>query len=214
MSTKHLMATVFQLLEVRYSHPRRYPHFKVYTVQLSLFRSLSTAEDYLGTYVQNPVNREDVYAFYIREVPLDVPAPGYECVSERVYGQDGKMIDYRDFSSVGECCGVFLGRTPERMRFKVGDIVEILGMDEVRLAFVAGLPLSKDDVQNSLAKQGNGRIIPWDETDDTYTVYPYPFDSFHQHTDALRVFSPHFRIPESLRLKIVNAIESWKDGTL
>ena len=157
---------VFQILEVRYEHPRRYPAFKVYWIQLHLASSLSLAEEFLNVYVQDPGNREDVYAFYIREIPVDVPAPGHECISERVYDPDGSLIDFRDFSSVSEAPGVFEGRGADRIRFKPGDIVEVLGMDEVELAYVAGVPESPEEA----AKINSKALIALDVTDDSYMV--------------------------------------------
>ena len=196
--------TVFQVLEVLYKHPRRYPRFEVYTIQMTLCSSLERAEDYLRAHVLEPVNREDVYAFYIREVPVDVPAPGYECVSERVYGSDGGLIDFRDFSSVSESPGVFEGRPVERQRFRPGDVVEVLGMDEVELAYVAAVPTDPEEAAriNARFKAKFNATIPLDVTDDTYMVFLGPTFSFHRHIDALRVFAPHFKVPGPLLRRI------------
>lgn len=64
--------SVFQVLVVYYRHPRRYPVFKVYWIQLHMASSFTLAEDFLKTYAQDPQNRENVYAFYIREVPMSL----------------------------------------------------------------------------------------------------------------------------------------------
>ena len=197
--------TVFQVLVVYYRHPRRYPVFKVYWIQLHIASSLPLAEAYLRTYAQDPHNREDVFAFYIREVPVDVPAPGVHCLSERVYGSDGQLIDFRDFSSVDEAPGIFEGRTPERIRFKPGDIVEVLGMDEVELAYVAALPESLKDA----LRINTDAIIKLDVTDDSYMVFLGPTFSFHQHIDALRVFAPHFKVPGPMLRRIEKSKECW-----
>lgn len=197
--------SVFQVLAVYYKHPRRYPVFKVYWIQLHMASSLSLAEEFLKTYAQDPRNREDVYAFYIREVPVDVPAPGTQCLSERVYGPDGQLIDFRDFSSVDDAPGVFEGRSPEMIRFKQGDIVEVLGMDEVELAFVANGPVSREEASRINSKA----IVTLDVTDDSYMVFLGPTFSFHQHIDALSVFSPHFKIPGSMLRRIEKSKGCW-----
>lgn len=163
------------------------------------------AEDYLKTYAQDPQNRENVYAFYIREVPVDLPAPGVQCLSERVYGPDGQLIDFRDFSSVDEEPGVFEGRTPERIRFKQGDIVEVLGMDEVELAYVANGPVSREEA----ARINSEAIITLDVTDDSYMVFLGPTFSFHQHIDALHVFSPRLKVPGPMLRRIERSKECW-----
>ena len=207
MHTTPISKSVFQILEVRYTHsrPRRYPVFKVYWIQLHLASSFILAEEFLNTYVQDPRNREDVYAFFIREVPVDVPAPGVHCLSERVYGPEGQLIDFRDFSSVDDAPGVFEGRTPERIRFKQGDIVEVLGMDEVELAYVANGPVSREEA----SRINSGAIITLDVTDDSYMVFLGPTFSFHQHIDALRVFAPHFKVPGPMLRRIEKSKECW-----
>ena len=197
--------SVFQILVVYYKHPRRYPVFKVYWIQLHLASSFTLAEDYLKTYAQDPQNRENVYAFYIREVPVDLPAPGVQCLSERVYGPDGQLIDFRDFSSVDEEPGVFEGRTPERIRFKQGDIVEVLGMDEVELAYVANGPVSREEA----ARINSEAIITLDVTDDSYMVFLGPTFSFHQHIDTLHVFSPRLKVPGPMLRRIERSKECW-----
>lgn len=204
-SPSPLFQSVFQILEVKYKHPRRYPVFKVYWIQLHIASSLTLAEEFLYTYAQNPRNREDVYAFYIREVPVDVPAPGHECISERVYGPDGVLIDFRDFSSVSEAPGVFEGRAPERIRFKQGDVVEVLWEDVVELAYVAAFPDSREEASR-INSEG---IIKLDETDDTYMVFLGPTFSFHQHIDAIRVFAPHFKVPGPMLRRIEKSKECW-----
>lgn len=205
MQITPISKSVFQVLVVYYRRPRRYPVFKVYWIQLHIASSFTLAEEFLNTYAQDPRNREDVYAFFIREVPVDVPAPGVQCLSERVYGPDGQLIDFRDFSSVDEAPGVFEGRTPERIRFKQGDIVEVLGMDEVELAYVANGPVSREEA----ARINSGAIITLDVTDDSYMVFLGPTFSFHQHIDALSVFSPHFKIPGPMLRKIEKSKECW-----
>ncbi|MBP5740763.1 MAG: hypothetical protein J6W59_03310 [Bacteroidales bacterium] len=198
--------TVFQLLKVDYQHPRRYPRFSVYCpTPLFIASSLDLAEAYLRNYVSDFRNQVDVYAFYLRELPVDVPAAGYECISERVYSPDGLLIDRRMFSSVREIPGVFEGRDPEEIRFKPGDIVEVLDSDEVHLAFVAGVPTSREE-----AKRINGDgIIQLDVTDDTYMVFDGPGYCFHQHIDALRVFAPRFKIPGPIRRSIEKSSQTW-----
>lgn len=205
MHMTHISQSVFQVLVVYYRHPRRYPVFKVYWLQLHVASSLSLAEEFLRTYARDPRNREDVYAFYIREVPVDVPAPGVHCLSERVYGPDGQLIDFRDFSSVDEAPGVFEGRSPERIRFKQGDIVEVLGGDEVELAYVAGGPVSCEEA----TRINSGAIITLDVTDDSYMVFLGPTFSFHQHIDALHVFPAHLKVPGPMLRRIEKSKECW-----
>ena len=192
--------TIFQLLQVTYRHPRRYPRFGVWWTQLFIASSLEAAEDYMRRYV----SLEDVYVFYIRELPVDVPSPGHECISERVYGPTGEPIDCRRFSTV-QSSGMFEGRSPEEIRFKPGDIVEILDLDEVHLAFVAGVPSSLEEAK----RINNDGVIQLDEFDDTYMVFEGPGYCYHRHIDALRVFAPRFKIPGPIRRSIEKSCQTW-----
>ena len=191
---------VFQLLKVSYRHPRRYPRFGVWWTQLFIGTSLETVEDYLRRYVSS----EDVYVFYIRELPVDIPSPGHECISERVYGPTGELIDCRLFSTV-QSPGKFEGRSPKEIRFAPGDIVEVLDLDEVYLAFVAAVPTSVEEARRI---NGDG-IIQLDETDDTYMVFDGPGFCYHLHIDALRVFAPRFKIPNPIRRSIEKSSQTW-----
>lgn len=110
------MLSVFQVLKVVYLHPRRYPRFEVMTFSLLLASSLDKAEEFLRKYVAAAPNVEDVYVFLIREMPVDIPTLGEECLSERAYDPAGHLI--------------------ERPVFLQGDIVDFLDDREVRLSFV------------------------------------------------------------------------------
>ena len=108
--------SVFHVLKVIYLHPRRYPRIKVMPLSLLLASSLEKAEDFLRKYVTAAPNVEDVYVFLIREMPVDIPSFGEECLSERAYDPAGHLI--------------------ERPVFQQGDIVDVLEDREVRLSFV------------------------------------------------------------------------------
>ena len=197
--------TVFQLIRVSYLHPRRYPRFKVYQMPLITASSLGAAEDYLHKYACVPGHREDVYAFYIREIPVDMIAPGPECLSERVYGPDGALVDKRVFSSVRVQAGAFEGRTAEEIRFRPGDIVEVIWDHAVQLAFVAAVPPCREEAERINA-EGPFEL---EVSDDSYMVFLGEKYCYHEHVDALRVFSPHFRISEATRQRIEKARRCW-----
>ena len=197
--------TVFELIQVSYLHPRRYPSFRVYQTPLYIASSMEGAENYLHGYASIPGHREDVYAFYIREIPVDVPAFGFECLSERVYDPDGTLIDKRDFSSVRALAGTFEGRPSEEIRFRPGDIVEVIWDHKVQLAFVAAVPPCQEEAERINA-EGPFEL---DASDDSYMVFLGEKYCYHEHVDALRVFSPHFKIPDATRQKIEKACRCW-----
>ena len=92
----------------------------------------------------------------------------------------------------------FRGRSAEQIRFQKGDIVEIYRGDEVRLAIVVGTPLTTEWIweRNQAAKDKQGLDeLPYDETDDSYTVIDGPGYEYHDHVPSLYVFAPHYHVP-------------------
>ena len=82
---------IYQLLQVCYMHGRRYPHFEVYTEQVIIATSLEKAEEGMRKHIEKGRRLDNIYAFYIREIPVDRPAVGIECLSERVSWRRRKM---------------------------------------------------------------------------------------------------------------------------
>jgi hypothetical protein len=83
--------------------------------------------------------------------------------------------------------------------------VEVLGMDEVELAYVANGPVGREEA----ARINSEAIITLDVTDDSYMVFLGPTFSFHRHIDALSVFSPHFKVPGPMLRRIEKSKECW-----
>ena len=106
-----------------------------------------------------------------------------ECLSERVYDGEGKLIDQSYCCSrfsiyyPGVCDSpaydrhpdeTFRGRNAEQIRFQKGDIVEVYRGNEVKLAIVVGTPLTTEWIweRNQAAKDKRGLDeLPYDETD-------------------------------------------------
>lgn len=201
------MKTIFQVIEVTIRHPRRYPRFDVRQTQLRMSSSYEKAEEFLRDY---SVTAEDIYAFYVRELPVDVTAAGPCCLSERVYDSRGRAINRREFSSVWDMPGYFEG-VSQAMRISIGDFVEVLDHDEVHLGLVASVPPDKKQAAEINARLKKSGCPPMDVTDDSYTVYLEPDYRFHSHVDALRVFHPHFRIHGESRQALEDARQRMAD---
>ena len=192
---------IYQLLQVCYMHGRRYPRFEVYTEQVIIATSLEKAEEGMRKHIEKGCRLDNIYAFYIREIPVDCPAVGAECLSERVYDASGRMLDRRLFSSIPEERELFNGRKQEDLRFRPGDIVEVLDCEQVRLGVLTAVPTSPSRA-NEINSTG---LLQLDETDDSYTVYLEPDYKSHTYADALRVFAPHSQVPEPTLRKIKKA---------
>ena len=149
----------------------------------------------------------DTFCYYISEIPLGLLHYDRECLSQRVYDGEGKLIDQ------SYCCSrfsiyypgvcdlpaydrhpdeTFRGRNAEQIRFQKGDIVEVYCGDEVKLAIVVGTPLTTEWIweRNQAVKDKRGLDeLPYDETDDSYTVIDGPGYEYHDHVPSLYVFA-------------------------
>ena len=104
----------------------------------------------------------------------------------------------------------FRGRSAEQIRFKKGDIVEVYRGDEVKLATVVGTPLTTEWIweRNQAAKDKRGLDkLPYDETDDSYTVIDGPGYEYHDHVPSLHVFAPHYHVPLYLQRRFKGYLE-------
>lgn len=137
-----------------------------------LFPTLQEAEERM---LQDVRNRDErTYAHVIVEEPVGLPCRDDESLSVRVYQPDGTLwstqpyarlvqwdaptTDTEEYNRFGRL-RQFDGRTPEEVRFKAGDVVEILcckhtaywNTDEpcVERAVVEATPLLRDEVLRS-----------------------------------------------------------------
>lgn len=167
----------------------------------------------------------DTFCYYISEIPMGLLHYDRECLSERMYDGEGKLID-RSY-----CCSrfsiyypgvcdlpaydrhpdeTFRGRNAEQIRFQKGDIVEVYRGDEVKLAIVVGTPLTTEWIweRNQAVKDKRGLDeLPYDETDDSYTVIDGPGYEYHDHVPSLYVFAPHYHVPLYLQRRFKGYLE-------
>ena len=219
-----------ELEEKKRSH---YPKYKVNTYCPQAFTTtLEEAERLMHQDVlyRKKMKEEDDYpldtfCYYISEIPMGLLHYDRECLSERVYDGEGKLIDQ------SYCCSrfsiyypgvcdlpaynrhpdeTFRGRNAEQIRFKKGDIVEVYRGDEVKLAIVVGTPLTTEWIweRNQAAKDKRGLDeLPYDETDDSYTVIDGPGYEYHDHVPSLYVFAPHYHVPLYLQRRFKGYLE-------
>ena len=84
-----------------------------------------------------------LYCFIVKEFPMDVMNRG--SIREWLYSPDGEPLDYR----LEE--GAFRGRSDEEIRFKVGDIVDVVHYKGGKLVaepmVVGRVPFTPDDIR-------------------------------------------------------------------
>ncbi|MBQ2486442.1 MAG: hypothetical protein II518_05220 [Candidatus Methanomethylophilus sp.] len=195
--------SVFDVWEIRDVTWRK-PHYPCYEVREHKVGSALSLED-AERIVREGARRRDLsdgrpaHSYRIDEMPLGRFAYPVQYLSEYIYDSSGIRIDERLFPSQD---GVFEGRPADRVRFREGDLCEVLDADAgtVHLGFVAALPPSVEQ-----AARINGGVFKMDALDDCYLVMNDETGDSHEHADALRVFRPRFSIHPAVERRLRRA---------
>lgn len=176
--------SIFKMIHYMYKwydiRKLRYPTFKVEWHEYAYFNTLDEIESYVQHLAQMynkdcevfPVDGKMVYhyAYVVLELPLgtevNVSRLGHN-LSVRIYLPDGTLWGVKPYADFFPRYGLdsdgfnywgrknqFWGRDPEEIRFKPGDIVEVMGYpgngywseDEVNLAIIVNTPPTKEEV--------------------------------------------------------------------
>ena len=125
---------------------------------------------------------EEIMAYMVKEIAVDGEIGEVSWLSVRTYDTQGTLIDecLQDYN----LCNQFEGRNREAIRFKIGDIVEVLEGHRLFTAIVAALPPTP---------KGNFPIL--DALDDCYLVLPLDASGLdHLHIAPTHTFALHHPI--------------------
>lgn len=195
-----------------------YPEFRISRCCKGIFSSMAKAEAALQSCVSN--NETDIYCFKIYELPLDCPSdfgsPDYPyCIREYLYGPKGEMLEHTTCSSlnedIGTAYGHYLGKPKSQLRFKKGDIVEVIGEDTISLAIVSHDPVDTRrcyELYRRARNETKHRCYILDYSDDQVAVVDGPEYGNHSHTQLCDIMAPRFPIPEELRRKYEDCLIS------
>ena len=203
--------SIFKLTHITYHEdkPPRYPVFKVNRTGQGYFSSLEKAEQKMKETIagDNYVELQQFFGFQIEEYPLDIDCY-YSTKSRRSYLPDGSLWAENLLSEIPDENGLeaFLGRPVEKIRFKIGDLVEVLRWDTVTLEIVGNLPMTPDEVQRmyerSLKENPDDHFIPLDYCDDSY----YTLDQYgeHSHPNTVKMFPVRLKVSKKLKEKLLS----------
>ena len=239
------MVKVESIFKVIYYEPSclnirrlRYPTFRVSGSNEIYFRTIEEVEDYMQNSVHkmHPVddNYIDLYAYVVIEIPLreevNVDVLN-QYLSLRTYLPDGTLWgknDYGHFMSrhaIGDEYNYwgfgnqFWGRMSEEIRFKPGDIVEILGCpgndywenETVNLAIVVKTPPTVAEVEEMRKRYFDTHSgfdlcyhalsIEFGHSLDTYEVISFDYDGI-DYAPTICVFEPTKQV-SSRRKKVL-----------
>lgn len=213
------------------SYSKRYMRYHWVRVSGSnalYFKNLEETEEYIHEEAQfyEKCQFNSIYAYVVLEIPLRTEVNimvSDEYMTMRIYLQDGTLWGKNTYSNfIPHSCAsqftmfwraknAFWGREPGEIRFKPGDIVEILGChgndywgnESVDLAIVVGTPETVEHVaerkKEYLATHDGfdvtdvGMAYEFDASHDTYEVIPYAgraYFDYPDHAPTICVFPP------------------------
>ena len=199
------MKTIFEI-ELISTHGTRYPVRKrLYNLSLGAYTTLEKAEKAMMRVVKNWDTDEDNYCFIITERKLNPKPDKEDMVGVRTYLPDGSWYEE---NMVGQD-GVFRGRPNERIRFKIGDVVEVLYGKTVELAIVGNTPPSlefAEQMRQRRLEKGMTDGFFMDKFDDSYTIYDTR-PGGHTHVESQFVFPTRKPVSEKLVQKLKEQME-------
>ena len=230
---KDHIESIFKVMPYYFARSWRklhYPEFKTEVVETLYMKTLEEVDAYMirhGSYYREFKEKysefnSNLYAYVVLEIPLGVETHVDvlgENLSTRIYLPDGSLwgentyADFIPMSTHGDeynCWGrrnLFWGRKPEEIRFKPGDIVEVMGYPGnhywgnncVNLAIIVKTPPTVDEVA-VMRKQYLATHSGFDICDhamcyefghylDTYEVLSFACDQI-DHAPTVSVFNP------------------------
>ena len=238
------MKTIFELTKIYTNSKARYPIRKTNTDELGLFTTLEKAQkqmfkdvkecqeyeqERLKDIAEDEEYLEDekryghniVLAYSITERQLDMERHWEDIQSVRTYTADGKPNDENLLDR--QCERHYKGRTPDQIRFRPGDIVEVITDRQAELCVVwHAQPTVEDYAQywqrcleeyREMCKEKGveckeeeytDKQVPyhWDYSDDCYLVYSLGEGNTHFHPESPEVFFPTKPVPKSLQTKL------------
>ena len=237
------MKTVFELTRI-YTHSKeRYPIRKTHVNNMGLFSTLAKAQKQMQKDVKNYQDSEQerlkdiaeneeyrndekrfghdiVLAYKITERELDTEM--WQTIqSVRTYTADGVLNDECLLDDM--CERHFKGRTTEQIRFKPGDIVEVIDEWHAELCVVGHAQPTTEDYaryrqrcwedcgkdctktsccDKSIEYKEEKCIYHWDYSDDSYLMFSLGEDDTHFHPESPEVFRPTKSVSKALREKL------------
>ena len=179
-----------------------YPDYPVKNIKVGSALELKGAERIVREVVRDPAGQFNLHSLRVLEIPLGKYAPEWEPRSEYLYSREGKLLDRR---TIPANVGLFDGRTEEDLRFKKGDLCEVLDGERIHLGFVVELPPTVED-----ASQHNAHsCLPMDVTDDCYGVQTDSHYYSLTYVDSLRIFKPQYKISPRTENRLRNAYHDY-----
>ena len=199
--------SVFDVWAV-YDRNYRKPHYPSYDVEIVKIGSaldLNGAERIIREAIQKENEarfKNSIHSFRIKEIALGIYSPEWQSLSEYIYDDHGACMDRRPFPYDD---GVFQGRGPDQVRFKDGDLCEVLIGNMAFLGYVLEAPPSPER-----ARKLNVGPFTMSALDDSYVVLVPSHWIDPEHVESVCVFPPRFRVSPQTSRRLRKAYNDFK----
>ena len=174
---KNHMKSIFRLEEVRSYDSEEHWYRDASIGIVGHYSSLEKTLNAIQENNQETWDAEEIMAYMVKEIAVDWEIHNVRWLSVRTYAPLGNLIDecLQDYN----LCNQYKGRNPEKIRFNVGDIVEVLEGHHLFTAIIAALPPTPAD-----------KFPILDAEDDCYLVFPLDASGLdHLHIPPTHTFS-------------------------
>lgn len=179
-----------------------YPSYRVKDVKVGSALELRNAERIVREVAEDSAGRYKLHSLRVIEVPLGKYAHEWDSLSERVYSREGKLLDRRTYPPEIDLFG---GRPEEELRFKRGDLCEVLDGERIYLGFVVDVPPTAEEV----SRRNANCLYPLDASDGCYRVQTEARGSLYDHVDSLHIFTPQHKISSRTENRLRNAYQDY-----
>ena len=189
---------IYRVTQATYHKDMKYPYpkFELDYPRECYFKTFQSAEKF----VKKP--KDDVYCSWITQIHCGKSSEYGKYGARWLYDQNGELLDY---TITQELFGkpedfTFFGRPKSRQRFKVGDIVEVVGPKYVRLAVYNAQILDVKRCWKIYKKCQKRNDWPYmlDSSDECALVIEGPYYYCHDHVSPLQLLKPRYPIPDDI----------------
>ena len=171
------MKSIFRLEEIRSYDSEEHWYRDASIGIVGHYSSLEKVMEAMRTNNQETWDAEEIMAYMVKEIAEDGEIRNVRWLSVRTYDPHGNLIDecLQDYN----LCNQYKGRNPEKIRFNVGNIVEVLKGHHLFTAIIAALPPTIED-----------KFPILDAEDDCYLVFPLDASGLdHLHIPPTHTFT-------------------------
>jgi len=182
--------------------------FEVSKSTLGYFSSLEKAELAMKENIEKFNNNDKDFGYWINEHVIDKTVY-WRAKSRRSYLPDGSLWDETiasEISDENDGLEEFHGRPADKIRFKAGDLVEVINGDWVSLNIVYRSPPTIEEIKNRIR-------VACDHTDDCFTTISSEDANAYDHPEAVYLFPPRFPVSDELRKKLEEHLSGDRENT-